>query len=477
MRKNDWVLVCITLIYSFLFYKQAVGLNFCVFTLIIITGLLLKNRDLVRRTNWRMVMLGSLVSSISVVKYGNELAMLTNFISLLLLVGISMSEKSSVFFSLLHGAFSLICSPVFYFMNLSERIKNREDEPTTNRKWLLVLIPILITLLFFFIYRSSNSVFAAFTNKINFQWISFGWIVFTLFGLIFLYGFLNPNKVDEIAHIDEVDELNLHKKEEKEWKLFGRTIAIKDEYFSGIVMFISINLLIGIVNLLDIHFIFIDSSLPKGMTYSQFLHQGVGMLVLSIAISILIILFYFRGELNFFEKNRTFKTLAYIWMIQNMLMLISVCMKNNLYIENYGLTYKRIGIYIYSVLSLAGLFTTLLKIYKIKINLYLVRLNGWIFYAALLICSLINWDSLIVDFTRMNMKSYDRHYLMSLSDSTIPSLIKLEHKIENQDERQEYDRFLKNKINHFEEIYRRKSWKAWNYQDFKVEKAIEVMKY
>ena len=233
------------------------------------------------------------------------------------------------------------------------------------------------------------------------------------------------------------------------------------------------NVLIAVVNLLDFNFLFVDQKVPGNLTLAQFLHQGVGMLVVSIAISIAIILFYFRGQLNFYKENKTFKMLAYFWIMQNIFMLLSVCFKNSIYINNYGLTYKRIGIYIYAILTLIGLITTLLKVYKVKINLYLVRLNGWTFYAVFLISSLINWDKLIIDFNKGAKMEYDVYYILSLSDSNIPAFIELKDSIKDKSIKYQYSRMLNSKIYFFNKNHSPFSWKSWNYQDAK---AIEALK-
>lgn len=468
MKKNDWLLVGMTSIFSFLFYKEVLGFNLAIFTWIMIIIVPMINKKVLQNKNWIAIAIGCLISSLVVVYYGNGLSILTNFISLFLLIGSSMHRKTSVFFSLMYGVGSVLTSPLFIALRLIEPEVSTERKSQTNRKLQLAIIPIGITIVFFFIYKNSNTIFASFANQINLDWISWGWITFTLAALIFLFGYLNPKSIEGFVKIDEVDSLDLESGDHKELNYFGKTIQLMDEYFSAKVMFISINLLIGIVNLLDFNFIFFDSSLPDNMTYSQFLHQGVGMLVLSIAISIVIILFYFRGQLNFCNESKTFKLLAYAWIIQNMFLLVSVCMKNNLYIEQYGLTYKRIGIYIYSILTLIGLFTVLLKIYKVKINVFLVRVNGWSFYISLLIFSMVNWDNVIVDYTQKNKNGYDMIYLMSLNDTTIPSLIELEKTLDDESDKKIFNKHLKGKINHFIKTHKNRTWKSWNYQDQQV---------
>jgi len=469
MKKNDWILLSTTGIYSFLFYGESLGLNLSIFTVICCIGLALLQPNLLKNRNWLMVGFGTLISAAAVTYFGNAFSIFTNCTSLLLLVGMTMNRKTSVLFALMYGIVTLAMAP-YSIVNdaINRKLATAVDVVKLRRKFVIVFVPIVITLLFFLMYKNSNPLFKVYADKINLNWISFGWIFFTLAGMTLIYGMLKPKRISFLASIDEVESLDIRREENKEFKFLGRTIALVDEYFSGKLLFILLNILIGIVNLLDINFVFISKVLPDGLTYSQVIHQGVGMLVVSILISIVIVLFYFRGEMNFYSKNKVFKMLAYLWLIQNMFMLVSVCMKNNLYIENYGLTYKRIGIYVYSLLTFIGLLTTLLKIYKVKINLYLLRINGWVFYTVLIIASLFNWDDVIIDYNQKNKHELDIYYAISFSNNTLPKLIALESKIKQPVKRAIFHHKLLYKINDFHLAYKNTSWKSFNYTDSKV---------
>jgi hypothetical protein len=138
---------------------------------------------------------------------------------------------------------------------------------------------------------------------------------------------------------------------------------------------------------------------------------------------------YKRQMLNFHSGNGFLKLLAGLWIVQNAFMIISTAYRNNLYINEYSLTYKRIGVYIWLLLVLIGLITTFIKVLKAKSNWYLFRTNGWLFYGVLLISCFINWDLLVTDFNinraEQKHKSLDVNYLVTLSEKNIPQLLSL----------------------------------------------------
>jgi hypothetical protein len=474
MEKKNIVIVVMTGVYSFLFYNEYLGINMLIFSTLLIVGFLLLKNELVKNSSWLVVALSTLISGVFGSIYGNSLSFFVNFFSLLILSGISISSRTSIFFSITYGIISLISSPYYFILNLLKKRNNESENNKWKKKLFLIIVPLIITMVFFLMYKNSNPIFSSFADKINLDWISGYWVFFTLTGLIIIYGFYNPFVLKELKSVDEVESLKIQNIENPKLLLFGKEIAVIDEFFSGKVLFGLLNVLIFLVNLLDFNFIFFNNKLPEGVTFAQFLHQGVGMLIVSIIISIIIVLFYFRGSLNFIEKSKVLKYLAYLWILQNIFMLISVCLKNHLYIDSYGLTYKRIGIYVYALLTIIGLVTTYLKVRNTQKNLFLIRVNGWTFYSVFVLSSFINWDQLIVDYNQKGKHEIDIYYMLSMSDSTLPSLISYSKKITDSKKREIYNRRLSDKIDNFKEVEVQKTWKSWVFNYSKVKSQLLI---
>jgi hypothetical protein len=71
------------------------------------------------------------------------------------------------------------------------------------------------------------------------------------------------------------------------------------------------------------------------------------MLILSILLSLGILIYYFRSNQNFYPKNGFLKAAAYLWLVQNAVLSVSVLIRCGYYISEYGLAYKRIGVVIF----------------------------------------------------------------------------------------------------------------------------------
>lgn len=432
MKKNDWILLGSVAVYSYLFYQQSAGINWLLFTILLITLLFIKNKEVYKNPLWLLAAAGSLLSASCVAYYGNGLSLTANIISLCILSAYSIERRTSVVLSFFFSVYSMGGSVVFMILDAIERYRTKvvaSENRSGSVKLMLYIVPFLIVILFFFMYKASNPVFDNFTQKINLDFITAGWFFFTMSGLFLMYGFFYHKTIKEIAIRDQSASNSLHASTTSGNGMFSGFLTLDNEKLSGVILLLLLNILLFVVNALDLNFLWFDGTLPKDLSYSAFVHQGTGALISSIIIAILIILFYFRGSLNFHSGNRTLKILAAVWIIQNAFMIISTAYRNNLYINEYSLTYKRIGVYVWLLLVLIGLITTFIKIQRAKSNWYLFRTNGWLFYAVLVISAAISWDSIVTGFNINRAKHLgkplDVRYLLSLSPKGLPQLMVL----------------------------------------------------
>lgn len=421
MKKNDWIYLASVLVYTQLFYRQLEGLNFLLMNVVLLGGIAWKERSVLRNRNWWFAATGALVSATSVMIYGDAFSVWANFFSLLLVSSYSVKPGSSIIIAQLNAFCNTMIAGAWMIVDGLKRLQRRAPKEGGNgwKKFLIVLIAFVVVLIFFFLYRSSNVLFDRFAQKINLDFISIPWLVFTLVGAWVLYAFYYPHPLPKVDEWENALPLDLKSSEELSW--FDKLMSLPSERFSGLVLLSLLNALLLVVNGLDALFLFGGSKLPQGVTYTEYVHQGVGALITSIVFAMAIILFYFRGRLNFDEKSGTLRFLAYCWIVQNAFMLFSTACRNNLYVGEYGLTYKRIGVYIYLLLTLIGLVTTAWKVMKKKTNVFLFRSNAWLFYAVMILGSTMNFDRMIAEFNTKPGVKADVDYLQELSFRAYPA--------------------------------------------------------
>ena len=177
-----------------------------------------------------------------------------------------------------------------------------------------------------------------------------------------------------------------------------------------------LNVLLIFYSITDISHLLSNTS-ASAATLSNQVHNGINALIASILIAIFIILYFFRGNLNFYKENATLQNLSYTWIFLNILLVVLIAIKNNAYVTSFGFTYKRIGVYVYLCLTVAGLITTYLKVRNIQNLWYLFRVNTQVAFAFLIVASCIDWDYTITNYNLKHAQIVDIEYLIDLTEN------------------------------------------------------------
>ncbi len=425
MKKNDAFLAISLGMYSYLFYHQSMGINFLLFSLFQVVFFYFLYPERIKKTTWKLSAAGVIVTGVSLMLHGSVLGFIANIVSICALAFTSIKPGTSLVMGLFNSLYSIIGAGVFLAKDSivkAEAKANNEKEKKKYKTLLIVAISFVIALVFFGLYRSSNAVFKNLTDNIDFSFISAQWIGFTMLGFFILYGIYKYRGVEKLQAYD-IETSNDLERSTSENSL-DKLMSLETEKKAGVILLIMLNALLFFVNLTDSIFLLGGAELPEGMNYSDMVHQGVNALITSILMAVAIILFFFRGRLNFIRDNQHLLRLSYLWIAQNAIIVLFTAYRNHLYIQEAFLTYKRIGVYIYLALCVIGLGYTFIKLRKTKTNWYIVRYVGWSFYSILIVAPMVNWDSVIINynFSRANEKpeALDVSYLLSLEANNLP---------------------------------------------------------
>jgi hypothetical protein len=391
-----------------------------------IIGSVIMERKLMKNRNWMISALAALITSTCVFIYGDKVSVFANFISLLMMSAYSMNPRNSVLVSVFQSFCSVSVSFAFMITDGIERKQKRIAEGKSNgrgwKKFWIGMIAFAVLLVFFSIYRQSNVLFDDLARHIDLSFISPAWIGFTTVGALLLYGYYYHHSIEQLSAWDAGISGHVVRSEKDSW--LDSLLSISSEKFAGVLLLSLLNFLLLVVNFLDVKFIFGGmATLPAGVTFSEYVHQGVGMVIVSIIMAMCIILYFFRGRMNFETGNSALKNLALLWIAQNAVMIISACWRNNLYIDSYGLTYKRIGVYVYLVLALFGVLSIAWKVLGQRSNMFLFRINSWFAFCMLVASCTVNWDLFITRYNLGLKTPFDVTYFSSLSEKNfIPVL-------------------------------------------------------
>ncbi len=479
MKTKKIIVVALLLVaYCILFYQQTFGVNTLIFNVLIVAGHLVLDKNLLRSRVWCAAAFGALLSSFSVLLYGNSLALIGNFFALMALGGISFYRHSSLFFAIVQALMNFPIAPWVKLVRFLSAISSTSSEKKPRRfSWvssgnvLMVLLPLLVLLAFFLLYSTSNPIFADFAER-ALQFISFDFMQFAMIGLILIYLYLFPNWWRAWLLVDRRLGNRL-----KGFKATERSVfpQLETEHRAAILTFVLLNGLLFLVNALDIKFMMFGNQQIDN--YSAYIHQGINSSITSVLIAILVTLYFFRGNLNFLQNNKTFKILALIWIIQNVVLLATCLHKNYLYIDARGLTQKRIGVYFYLLVTFIGLMLTIVKMMKLKSNMYLVRTNTWSLFIVLILATLINWNRVILEHNITHQYELEpMYYLEKLPETSLPYLHNVWIKNKLNKNRNQVDLAFRNELSQsrkaFIERYENQSWQSWTFEDARIYRAL-----
>jgi hypothetical protein len=422
---NDILIVSLTAIYAILFYDQDYGLNYLLFSIFAAGSLIWRNPQLLKSKQFIAILIGTIYTGALTFYFGTWYHVLMNKISLLLMAALAITPCSSLIVALFHSLFTYVTLPVYMILDLLKMKGNPIARYGSLVKYLmLAIVPIIIMIIFLSIYAFANPILAEFLSQFKFEFFSISSIVFIGYSFIIIYGLLNQKKVDNFSDYDLKKSNDLTIEKDILYKSVFNFLSLKSEIFVAGLVFVLLNIIIGLNNGLDIYHLFFKKIMPINVSFSQYIHQGVNALIASIFLAIFLMMYFFSARLNFIKNAKYIKSLAFLWIIQNGVLIYLCLYKNFQYIINQGLTYKRIGVYFFLVLVAIGLVLTGLKIAKNKTNIFLVRINTLTLYLVLIAFGSYDWDAKITknNLTTINKSKIDYDYLLTLDHTAIPLL-------------------------------------------------------
>ncbi|GAA4238249.1 hypothetical protein GCM10022291_28010 [Postechiella marina] len=451
------------ILFSILFNKQNLGLNLSLFSIITTIILLINNQSVFKLKSTKAYSILYLITAIAVFVYNNNLALIANIVCYFTLIGHVSEHKSSIYLNWINGLYSSFVGYVH------RNFKNKDGtNKTTLKKEIdyfhlakIIGIPFAVLIIFIGLYKNGNPMFNGLINKIDLSFINIQWLLVAMVGYYLLSNISKPVIVDSTT-IKDINTNNLLAKPNN----LG-VDKLKKEHQLGFVLILLLNLLILLFLITDITYLITENDF-RASSFSNQVHSGINALIASIIIAIAIILYFFRGDLNFYKDNKNLKTVAYIWMLLNAILVINIIIKDCQYIYFFGLTYKRIGVLVYLLLTTIGLITTSIKIKNIKNFWYLLRINTLTAFTILVVSCTVNWDSCITIYNLNYAQSMDFNYLINLSNN---NTFILKNYIDNNDLNIKSKRAVQQKFNKYIYLLKQKNWQEIQFDNLKLIKT------
>jgi len=145
--------------------------------------------------------------------------------------------------------------------------------------------------------------------------------------------------------------------------LFGRTAILR-----SLVLF---NALFAVQSALDVTYLWSGLALPAGMTYASYAHHGAYPLMVTALMAGAFVLAAIQPGTSI-VRSRLVRALVFLWIGQNVLLVLSSMLRLDLYVEVYSLTEWRCAAFVWMLLVAAGLILIVARIVLERTNRWLV---------------------------------------------------------------------------------------------------------
>jgi hypothetical protein len=263
-------------------------------------------------------------------------------------------------------------------------------------------------------------------------------------------------------------------------------MAIEDIVFGKAAIFralVVFNILFALQTVLDAAYLWGGVALPDGLNYAAYAHRGAYPLIVTALLAAGFVLAVLRPS-SATSHDPFIRRLVYVWVAQNIVLVISSILRLDLYIGIYSLTYWRVAAFVWMGLVAAGLALIIARIALGKSNEWLLSANLLTLSVTLYACSFINFAARIANYNveysfEMTGQgtSLDVGYLRSLGPGALPALDRfLGHQGRTVAAGDPSWRQLVSLHAQDEAYYRteQQNWRAWSFRDRRLNRYLDT---
>jgi hypothetical protein len=232
------------------------------------------------------------------------------------------------------------------------------------------------------------------------------------------------------------------------------------------------NVLFAVQTGLDIVYLWGGVALPDGMTYAAYAHRGAYPLIATALLAAGFVLAAMRPD-GPAARMPVIRLLVFLWVAQNVMLVVSSILRLDLYVQIYSLTYWRVAAFFWMLLVAAGLLLIVARIALNRSNQWLVLMNLATLALTAWICAFINFPVVIASWNVDHSKEMsgngvmlDFSYLLSLGPQALPAIDRYLASLP--------DNYLRNKLSWDRDqlvtaqLAGLDSWRAWSFRQHRL---------
>ena len=455
---------------DWLFYGHGIGISAAIFAVAVACGSLLANRATLKR---KQVLPAGALLLLGLVPAAEEFnAASLTFIVLALGMGLLLTtnhdrhrlgERAAALCDLyLVGPFRFFRDAIGVF-NL----------PALKTGLAVWFIPIVLGGIFVFLLASANPLLEKWISLLNpgntTSYVSLGRVLFWTVALSVVWPFIHVRwngKREMPAGLADAAALAQRMPSGRN-DFFGVATILR-----SLILF---NLLFAVQTVLDVTYLWGNATLPADISYASYAHRGAYPLIVTALLAAGFVLAAMRPG-GPAERSRVIRPLVYLWVAQNVLLVLSSILRLDLYVQIYLLTWWRVAAFIWMVLVALGLVLIVTRIVLNRSNGWLIRANLITLTATLYICSLVNFAAIIADYNVSHSREaagkgvwIDMNYLFSLGPQALPA-------IDRAIALRGFDHTLVSRRGCLveQQMKATASWRSWGFRNWRLQRALDV---
>jgi hypothetical protein len=343
----------------------------------------------------------------------------------------------------------------------------------TLKSFTVWVVPLLLSCVFLLLFSSANPLIETWLNAIDLKaWLSRLSVLRLLFWSVTLcvvWPFIYLKWIRRPPPAPWANEAE-PAVDEPPSELFGAAAILR-----SLLLF---NLLFAVQTALDVVYLWGGVALPDGLTYAAYAHRGAYPLIVTALLAAGFVLAAMRPG-GPAERMPLIRTLVFLWVAQNVMLVVSSMLRLDLYVQIYSLTYWRIAALIWMLLVAAGLILIVARIAFDRSNAWLVQMNLAALALTACLCAFVNFPYIIATWNVDHSKDVsgaglelDFNYLVCLGPQALPAI----------------DRYLAARPNRYspdqfrmtgqrDQLVMRQlaeldSWRAWSFRGYRLRQYI-----
>ena len=470
----------LTALADFLFYGHQAGWTIGLFGLLL-TGLCVLHNSKIMHSRSGQAILALTVSQCLLQIEKTSLLcfvlMSVGIISLAILSQGGWKEDASIWAKQVLSSVLRVLRPLNKAVIAVRRYKHRYMPPngfsTFMRGWFL---PIVFSGIFVFLFSSANPIvtkwFSGIDLEVLFEIFSFGRLFFWGVTAVFILSVIRP-KLRKKTRSSQKDIFFKRKKPMglTEWAF------TKEAVLRSLVIF---NVMFACQTFMDMNYLWGGGQLPEGITYAQYAQKGAYPLIVTALLAALFVLIS-QNSGKEIAGSKTVQALIYLWVAQNILLVVSSIYRIGLYVEVYALTYLRVAAFIWMGLVACGLVWIIIRSMLDQSNTWLINANVITALAVLYITSFVNIGGMIAHYNVQNSKlvsgsgvQLDRYYMERIGAAAIPAMEEYARVFE---EKNIYYASRSNDMTlegmKYDLEINMDDWRRWTYSEYRLLKSLE----